>query len=378
MPLEEFLSRVAQETGVPGGPSRVELLSGFPPAPLPLPEVGHGRTLASLGLASGDALVARQGAPSTAEVANAEAEAAEAAEAAAARAAAASSAAAASPLSGPDHHPSSAAAAAADWSSLVGGDDLLDEDAALAAAIAASLQDSEGGVGGERGNGGAATAPSTAPLASFPIPAAAAAAPPPRRANNDGPNFGDMRSLIASGASTNDRGNAGSINQGSIPTVSLRDGSAVARRVVDADNSCLFASVGYVMEGTRLAAPKLRALVAKAVVSDPVTYSEAFLGGEFFPLLFSSFYGRFFFLESMFEREGGRGGGRKQGLTFSFSPFLSFSLSFPFSSLLHAEQNKNRQRCQRVRGLDPRRQELGRRHRAVHFRKALQSRAGGT
>lgn len=280
MPLEEFLSRVAQETGVPGGPSRVELLSGFPPAPLPLPEVGHGRTLASLGLASGDALVARQGAPSTAEVANAEAEAAEAAEAAAARAAAASSAAAASPLSGPDHHPSSAAAAAADWSSLVGGDDLLDEDAALAAAIAASLQDSEGGVGGERGNGGAATAPSTAPLASFPIPAAAAAAPPPRRANNDGPNFGDMRSLIASGASTNDRGNAGSINQGSIPTVSLRDGSAVARRVVDADNSCLFASVGYVMEGTRSAASKLRAVVAKAVVSDRETYNEAFLGGK--------------------------------------------------------------------------------------------------
>ena len=89
-----------------------------------------------------------------------------------------------------------------------------------------------------------------------------------------------MRSLVASRATSNDRGNAGSNNEGSTPTVSLRDGSAVARRVVDADNSCLFASVGYVMEGTRLAAPKLRALVAKAVVSDPVTYSEAFLGGE--------------------------------------------------------------------------------------------------
>ena len=122
--------------------------------------------------------------------------------------------------------------------------------------------------------GGAAT---TTTVPSFPKPAAAAA-PPPRR--NDGPSFGDMRSLAASRATTNDRNNVGSSNEGSTPTVSLRDGSAVARRVVDADNSCLFASVGYVMEGTRLAAPKLRALVAKAVVSDPVTYSEAFLGGE--------------------------------------------------------------------------------------------------
>ena len=286
MPLEDFLSRVAQETGVSGGgASRVELLSGFPPAPLALPEEKQGQTLASLGLASGDALMARQGAPSAADIAAAEAEAAEAAARAAASAAARSdgAAAASSPLSGPNHHPSSAAAAAAaaDWSSLVGGDDLLDEDAALAAAIAASLQDSEGGgAGGGRGDA-TTSAASAASAPSFPKPAAAAAAPPPRRNDvSDGPNFGDMRSLIASRATANDRGNAGSINQGSAPTVSLRDGSAIARRVVDADNSCLFASVGYVMEGTRSAAPKLRALVAKAVVSDPVTYSEAFLGGE--------------------------------------------------------------------------------------------------
>lgn len=89
-----------------------------------------------------------------------------------------------------------------------------------------------------------------------------------------------MRSLLASQNTTNDRGNAGSINEGATPTVSLRDGTAVARRVVDADNSCLFASVGYVMEGTRAAAARLRAVVAKAVVSDPFTYSEAFLGGK--------------------------------------------------------------------------------------------------
>ena len=163
------------------------------------------------------------------------------------------------------------------------GADLLDEDAALAAAIAASLQDSQGGGNGGGsggGNSGGAAAMATSALPSFPKRAAAAVPAPRQRSTNDGPNFGDMRSLIASRATTNDRGNAGSNNEGSVPTVSLRDGSAVARRVVDADNSCLFASVGYVMEGTRAAAPKLRALVAKAVVSDPATYSEAFLGGE--------------------------------------------------------------------------------------------------
>ena len=298
MPLEEFLSRVASETGISGGASRVELLSGFPPAPLGVFREGEerqGKTLASLGLSSGDALVARQGPPSDADVAAelAASEAAEAAEAVA-RAAEAAEAAARSSNGGAPLPSSSSSGpssrqppAAADWSSLMGGGgggadgaDLLDEDAALAAAIAASLQDSEGGGGGGGGGGsfgGAAAAAATTSSAAPPFPKPAAA-PPPRR--NDGPSFGDMRSLVASRATSNDRGNAGSNHEGSTPTVSLRDGSAVARRVVDADNSCLFASVGYVMEGTRLAAPKLRALVAKAVVSDPVTYSEAFLGGE--------------------------------------------------------------------------------------------------
>lgn len=293
LPLEDFLSRVASEAGISGGASRVELLSGFPPAPLKsLPkgaEDRQGKTLASLGLSSGDALVARQGPPSDAELA-AELAAADEAEAAARTAAAVAAAQAeesggrgAAEAPGPSsssHHEPSGAAADADWSSLMGGGaggDQLDEDVALAAAIAASLQDSHGGGGGGGGagsNGGASALPS------FPKPAAAPAPAPRQRSNNDDPNFGDMRSLIASRATANDRNNAGSVNEGSVPTVSLRDGSAVARRVVDADNSCLFASVGYVMEGTRAAAPRLRALVAKAVASDPETYSEAFLGGE--------------------------------------------------------------------------------------------------
>ena len=40
--------------------------------------------------------------------------------------------------------------------------------------------------------------------------------------------------------------------------VRLPDGSAVVRRVIASDNSCLFNAVGYVMEGSRAQAPKLR------------------------------------------------------------------------------------------------------------------------
>ena len=36
------------------------------------------------------------------------------------------------------------------------------------------------------------------------------------------------------------------------------DGSAVVRRIIASDNSCLFNAVGYIMEGSRAQAPKLR------------------------------------------------------------------------------------------------------------------------
>ena len=41
-------------------------------------------------------------------------------------------------------------------------------------------------------------------------------------------------------------------------SVTLPDGTAVVRRVIDADNSCLFNAVGYVMQGSRSRAPALR------------------------------------------------------------------------------------------------------------------------
>uniref|UniRef100_W5MXS2 Ubiquitin thioesterase OTU n=1 Tax=Lepisosteus oculatus TaxID=7918 RepID=W5MXS2_LEPOC len=55
----------------------------------------------------------------------------------------------------------------------------------------------------------------------------------------------------------------------------------LARRVVPADNSCLFTSVFYVIEGgvyDPSCAPEMRGLIAQIVASDPASYSEAVLG----------------------------------------------------------------------------------------------------
>ncbi|XP_057702694.1 ubiquitin thioesterase OTU1 isoform X2 [Corythoichthys intestinalis] len=55
----------------------------------------------------------------------------------------------------------------------------------------------------------------------------------------------------------------------------------LARRVVPADNSCLFTSVNYVVEGgvyDPACAPEMRGLIAQIVSSDPAEYSEAVLG----------------------------------------------------------------------------------------------------
>lgn len=54
----------------------------------------------------------------------------------------------------------------------------------------------------------------------------------------------------------------------------------LTRTAVPADNSCLFTSVYYVVEGGVLnpaCAPEMRRLIAQIVASDPVLYSEAIL-----------------------------------------------------------------------------------------------------
>ena len=53
-------------------------------------------------------------------------------------------------------------------------------------------------------------------------------------------------------------GSAASASGSASASVTLPDGSCVVRRKVDDDNSCLFSAVGYVMEGSRSHATKLR------------------------------------------------------------------------------------------------------------------------
>lgn len=59
--------------------------------------------------------------------------------------------------------------------------------------------------------------------------------------------------------------------------VAIRDGSAVARRIIESDNSCLFNAVGYVMEGSRNRSQRLREVIADTVRQDPETYTEGYL-----------------------------------------------------------------------------------------------------
>jgi len=58
------------------------------------------------------------------------------------------------------------------------------------------------------------------------------------------------------------------------------------RRVVDADNSCLFTSLGYVLLGKdRSAGMNLRKVVAEEILADQLTYNEAVLNME--PMAYS-------------------------------------------------------------------------------------------
>lgn len=60
---------------------------------------------------------------------------------------------------------------------------------------------------------------------------------------------------------------------------SLQTDGKIVRRVVNADNSCLFNSVGYVLEGhSRQKAASLRQLIADTVTQDTKRYNAVFLG----------------------------------------------------------------------------------------------------
>ncbi|KAL3147363.1 hypothetical protein ABBQ32_002844 [Trebouxia sp. C0010 RCD-2024] len=98
------------------------------------------------------------------------------------------------------------------------------------------------------------------------------AALPPAQANG--------KSLSSVGRARGDPsgGAAASAAASASGSTTLPDGSCVVRRKVDDDNSCLFSAVGYVMQGSRSHAAKLRRIIADAVAADPFTYNDGFLG----------------------------------------------------------------------------------------------------
>lgn len=87
--------------------------------------------------------------------------------------------------------------------------------------------------------------------------------------------------LIVEEDSSNFRTESSIVTKRTAPN-SVRDTLPVlARRVVPADNSCLFTSIYYVVEGgvyDPACAPEMRNLIAQIVASDPESYSEAILG----------------------------------------------------------------------------------------------------
>ncbi|XP_065654263.1 ubiquitin thioesterase OTU1 isoform X3 [Hydra vulgaris] len=52
----------------------------------------------------------------------------------------------------------------------------------------------------------------------------------------------------------------------------------LVRKVVPADNSCLFASLSFVLFNSEINADDLRVLAAECIAADPITYNDAFLG----------------------------------------------------------------------------------------------------
>jgi ubiquitin thioesterase OTU1 len=203
----------------PPRPATLQVRGGFPPKLLAFPADEAAATVASLGLQSGDSLTVSQ-------------------------LPAGGAAAAASP---PSNGHQVAAEGAPAPAAGVGG---LSEDEQLARAIALSLGQAvpdlpppaaaSGGAAGLR----AATAAATAPAA-----ASARVAAPQRRAASP------VRAHPASSAPS---AAAAKQQQGAPIAVPLPDGTAVMRRIVDSDNSCLFNAIGYVTERSRKRAPLLR------------------------------------------------------------------------------------------------------------------------
>ena len=231
-PIDAFLVLLAEKTGVAVGSQ--EILAGFPPKPLDLRSAAA-TSVGALGIQAGDSLTVRQ-------IAGGEKPDIKSAPALTTTAAATDII---------HQHDDDVAENFESYEnpssfSMPG----MSEDEQLARAIAASLREpspSPAHVASTSKNTATTTSRSRPTTTTNTLASLAASAPPPK---------------------------------GSPAFESLPDGTAVVRRIVADDNSCLFSAVGYVAQGGRSAASSLRSIVAEVVLSDPFEWNEVVLGKD--------------------------------------------------------------------------------------------------
>lgn len=195
--IDTFRQLLAEKTGVP--PAQQELRGGFPPKRLDFPLDGGAAAVTALGLRAGDSLTVTQ-----------------------------------LPLPvGTGAAASNNGQPAVAASASVAG---LSEDEQLARAIALSLGETVPDLPG--------AAPPQPPVSAT----APKAAAPQARAT----------SPVRAHPTSANAGKGAAAQQGAPIAVPLADGTAVVRRIIDSDNSCLFNAVGYVTQHSRRLAPQLR------------------------------------------------------------------------------------------------------------------------
>lgn len=67
--------------------------------------------------------------------------------------------------------------------------------------------------------------------------------------------------------------------------VTNNEGAYIYRRIIEANDSCLFNSLGLALKNSLMLASEMRQIVARAVLADPLTFSEVILGKT--PLAYS-------------------------------------------------------------------------------------------
>mmetsp|Transcript_4602 Transcript_4602/g.12813 ORF Transcript_4602/g.12813 Transcript_4602/m.12813 type:complete len:411 (-) Transcript_4602:78-1310(-) len=220
----ELQRLLAEKTGVPVETQEI-LSGGFPPAVIKLPEDPASATLSSIGLQGGDSITVRAAAVPTP---------APTPEAAAPQPLASAPSAADVPAS---------LAAPSPGAGNGGFSQQMIEDEELARAIALSMGAAQDGNAG---------GPTQAAPASVQLPSASSAAAPSPATS--------------------------SAQQVAPSSIALSSGSAITRRIIDSDNSCLFNAVGYVVERSRAKSAQLRSVIANAVAADPTEFNEGVLG----------------------------------------------------------------------------------------------------